>query len=193
MTMEQAICVIQAARPMNGPNSKMINDALDFAIAALREQEEREKTLSTFLAPMDNYYKGLKQKFLVFKSDTGEMVENCFVLRPDKDPAAVMALRAYAGTTENDTLSADIINWVGAERNDPLTLDELRQMDGEPVFLVDLVHKTDPQKSNLWGGWIVFSHHYDDGFVPRGSHGWFSVSGYGKNWIAYRHRPKEDV
>lgn len=41
MTMEQAICVIQAARPMNGPNSKMINDALDFAIAALREQEQR--------------------------------------------------------------------------------------------------------------------------------------------------------
>ena len=41
MTMEQAICVIQAARPMNGPNSKMINDALDFAIAALRDQENR--------------------------------------------------------------------------------------------------------------------------------------------------------
>lgn len=38
MTREQAICVIQAARPMNGPNSKMINDALDFAIAAIREQ-----------------------------------------------------------------------------------------------------------------------------------------------------------
>lgn len=41
MTSEQAICVIQAARPMNGPNSKMINDALDFAIAALRDQENR--------------------------------------------------------------------------------------------------------------------------------------------------------
>ena len=41
MTREEAICVIQAARPMNGPNSKMINDALDFAIAAIREQEER--------------------------------------------------------------------------------------------------------------------------------------------------------
>ena len=26
---------------MNGPNSKMINDALDFAIAALRDQENR--------------------------------------------------------------------------------------------------------------------------------------------------------
>lgn len=41
MTREEAICVIQAARPMNGPNSKMINDALDFAIAAIREQEQR--------------------------------------------------------------------------------------------------------------------------------------------------------
>lgn len=41
MTRKEAICVIQAARPMNGPNSKMINDALDFAIAAIREQEQR--------------------------------------------------------------------------------------------------------------------------------------------------------
>lgn len=42
MTREEAICVIQAARPMNGPNSKVINAALNLAIAALREQEERE-------------------------------------------------------------------------------------------------------------------------------------------------------
>ena len=41
MTREEAISVIQAARPMNGPNSKVINDALDLAIAALREQEQR--------------------------------------------------------------------------------------------------------------------------------------------------------
>lgn len=33
---------MQAARPMNGPNSKVINAALNLAIAALREQEERE-------------------------------------------------------------------------------------------------------------------------------------------------------
>jgi hypothetical protein len=64
------------------------------------------------LSPIDAY-KGLKRKFLVFKSGTGEMVENCFVLRPDKDPAAVEALRAYARATDNATLSADIVNWVG--------------------------------------------------------------------------------
>ena len=79
----------------------------------LSEMEaEREKPLTAFLAPMDAD-KGLKRKFLVFKSDTGEMVENCFILRPDKDPAAVEALRAYAGATDNATLSADILNWVG--------------------------------------------------------------------------------
>ena len=75
-------------------------------------EAERTKPLTAFLSPIDAY-KGLKRKFLVFKSDTGEMVENCFVLRPDKDPAAVEALRAYARATDNATLSADIVNWVG--------------------------------------------------------------------------------
>ena len=73
---------------------------------------ERTEPLTTSLSPIDDY-KGLKRKFLVFKSDTAEMVEDCFVLRPDKDPAAVEALRAYARTTDNATLSADIVNWVG--------------------------------------------------------------------------------
>lgn len=77
------------------------------------------------------------------------------------------------------------------ENPTPLTLDELRQMDGEPVFLVDLVHKEDPRVPDLWTGWIIFSHHFDDGFVPKGGNGWFSVCGYGKRWLAYRHKPKE--
>ena len=75
-------------------------------------KEVDAKPLTAFLSPIDAY-KGLKRKYLVFKSDTGEMVENCFVLRPDKDPAAVEALRAYARATDNATLSADIVNWVG--------------------------------------------------------------------------------
>lgn len=69
-----------------------------------------EKTLN--LMPRDKY-KGLKRKYIVFKSDTGETVENCFVLRPDKDSAARVALRAYANATENKTLAKDLINWVG--------------------------------------------------------------------------------
>ena len=70
------------------------------------------KPLEAFLHPIDAY-KGLKAKYLVFKADTGEKVDNCFVLRPDKDPAAVEALRAYASATDNETLAEDIYNWVG--------------------------------------------------------------------------------
>lgn len=70
------------------------------------------KPLDAFLHPVDAY-KGLKAKYLVFKADTGERVGNCFVLRPDKDPAAVEAIRAYASATDNETLAEDIYNWVG--------------------------------------------------------------------------------
>ena len=70
------------------------------------------KPLEAFLHPVDAY-KGLKAKYLVFKADTGEIVENCFVLRPDKDHASVEALRAYASATDNETLEKDIYNWVG--------------------------------------------------------------------------------
>lgn len=70
------------------------------------------KPLEAFLHPVDAY-KGLKAKYLVFKADTGKQVDNCFILRPDKDPAAVEALRAYASATDNETLAEDIYNWIG--------------------------------------------------------------------------------
>ena len=70
------------------------------------------KPIEAFLHPIDDY-KGLKAKYLVFKADTGEIVVNCFILRPDKDAVAVEALRAYAKATDNETLAKDIYNWVG--------------------------------------------------------------------------------
>lgn len=77
--------------------------------------------------------KGLYVKYNVFKVADGSVVNDCFVLRPDRDPAAVAALRAYAAATENKGLAADIMRWVGEEL--PLTLVELRERDGEPVYL----------------------------------------------------------
>jgi hypothetical protein len=56
--------------------------------------------------------KGLHVKYNVTKVDTGELVGNCFVLRPDKDPAAVEALKAYAAATDNLQLKNDILNWI---------------------------------------------------------------------------------
>lgn len=194
MTNEEAIHRIQEHMRVHKIGQYphvLIKEALDMAITALQEQQVCRKPLRAFLEPMDRY-KGLKGKFLVFKSDTGEMIKNCFVLRPDKDPAAVAALRAYAAATDNDTLATDIIEWVGEGSNEPLTLDELRKMLGEPVFIVDLVHKSDPSVADLWGGWIVFTNHNENGFIPRGG-GFFSNYWYGKNWIAYRSKPKGDA
>lgn len=174
-------------------NEKLMLEAADALEAALREQEEREKPLSALLAPIDRYM-GLKRKFLVFKSDTGEMIENCFVLRPDKDPAAVAALRAYAGATDNKTLAADIMDWVGEDRNDPLTLDELKQLPLKEWVWVEVLQKISGIRDE--------STYYRKclGWMPEntffcGYPGWataFDYADYGKTWLAYRSKPKED-
>lgn len=55
---------------------------------------------------------GLYVKYEVRKKETGELVEDCFVLRPDRDIAAFRALEAYAEETENRELSCQIEHWL---------------------------------------------------------------------------------
>lgn len=52
---------------------------------------------------------GLYGKYEVTKD--GEPVEDCFVLRPERDPAAAIALAVYAEVTDNDQLRADLRAW----------------------------------------------------------------------------------
>lgn len=61
---------------------------------------------------------GLTVKYEVRKKEDGSLVEGCFVLRPDKDPAAIEALRAYAAATPNKELSKDIDNWIAFIKNE---------------------------------------------------------------------------
>ena len=105
------------------------------------------KPLEAFLHPVDAY-KGLKAKYLVFKADTGESVENCFVLRPDKDPASVEALRVYASATDNETLAKDIYNWVGK---------------GEPVQ--EWISVDDRLPDNKEHDWVLAQVVEDNGFM----------------------------
>ena len=69
--------------------------------------------------------------------------------------------------------------------NEPLTLDELRKMDGEPVWV-----EFQDGSGGCWGlvHITVFTH-----IVFANGH--FCTVGkpyYGKTWIAYRHKPEED-
>ena len=67
--------------------------------------------------------------------------------------------------------------------NEPLTIEQLREMDGEPVYMVDLTGGT------LWNQWIIFECHTNDGFIPRGG-GWFGCASYGEKWLAFRRPPE---
>lgn len=120
MTIEKAIEYFETHYPFFGAHV--------LAVKALRALQEIKK---------NEPQPGLYGKYIVRKSDNGEYVDNCFVLRPDKDKAAVVALRAYAEATDDKMLAADIVNWVGAEKK-PLTQSQLRTMNGEMVYCLEL-------------------------------------------------------
>ena len=93
--------------------------------------------MPTLTPPNEPERAGLYGKYTVYKNKDGSLVTDCFILRPAKDPAAVAALRAYAAATDNAELAADIINWVGAEPNEPLTWEELKaETKINPVYSV---------------------------------------------------------
>lgn len=57
---------------------------------------------------------GLYPKFTITKNSTGEEVCGAFVLRPDRDPASRVALRAYANEVRSDypRLARELDAWV---------------------------------------------------------------------------------
>lgn len=93
----------------------------DWLVYAIRNRTfkgflKRPVTLPTLY---ESDYTGLEVKYRVFKARNNEPVEGCFVLRPDKDPAARAALRAYMESTDNLVLKNDLNKWLGElERGD---------------------------------------------------------------------------
>ncbi len=57
---------------------------------------------------------GIYNKYRVKKTDGSPMDPEAryFVLRPNLDPAARVAMRAYADATENEDLARDIFAWM---------------------------------------------------------------------------------
>lgn len=125
---------------------------------------------------------GLKTKYIVRKADTGEAVENCFVLRPEKDPAAVAAIRAYAEATDNNALAADLLRWIG-KPDVPLTLDELRGMEGKRVYIVE-------EESGAYA-FVCDTRQEIWGFDTLKGYALFYSKYYGKSWLAYRCKPED--
>lgn len=72
--------------------------------------------------------------------------------------------------------------------NESLTLEELREMDGRPVYVVDRVYPP-------YSGWWIIG--WEDGSCVlvaakrRGTQ--YIVQDYGIGWVAYRRLPKEEA
>jgi hypothetical protein len=65
---------------------------------------------------MDMTKYGLYNKYTVINKETGEeTTDRLFILKPDKDPAARAALKAYAAATDNEKLAKDLIHWADYE------------------------------------------------------------------------------
>jgi len=56
--------------------------------------------------------RGLYSKFIVSKGMSEALLTDVFVLRPEKDPAALAALGKYAETTNNKKLAYDLYDWI---------------------------------------------------------------------------------
>lgn len=63
--------------------------------------------------------------------------------------------------------------------NEPLTLEQLREMDGQPVWIVRL-------EDNL-GWWAIVRLGNDRANTDYGAY--FMLSDYGKTWLAYAYQP----
>lgn len=86
-----------------------VNDELTAELEQYRQQEADGRILPPFC---DDDYNGLKVKYRVYKARNGEPVEDCFVLRPQKDMAACTALAMYAQKCGNEQLRVDVLNWL---------------------------------------------------------------------------------
>lgn len=113
----------------------------------------------------------------------------CDVDRLDADTAGLLKAYAAENAQLREQLDEALMGHMATEANDPLTLEDLRGMDGEPVWIKNL-GGTDVRDSG-WAG-IAFEMFYgtyvywlwnDFEDNPKNEN-------YGKTWIAYRRPPE---
>lgn len=100
------------------------------------------------------------------------LVNNRFGLHGNQDEAARLALVALIEQEER-------------LQNRPLTLEELCEMDGEPVW-IERCGSDSPDDRE----WALVDLRYEMCRTTRGGLAVFEL--YGKTWLAYRHKPEEE-
>ena len=103
----------------------------------------------------------------------------------------------YFNSRNNAELGKDILEWEDAHPNEaipyqptltppnePLTIEQLREMDGEPVWIVDI-----GSRNRYGSGWAIVDR---DNCLVRTVKYWNPVffEKYGERWLAYRRPPE---
>ena len=97
-----------------------------------------------------------------------EIEESVLFLKGASNDAAISSIR------QQETV---------ANRNEPLTLDELRKMDGEPVYCVEITGREEWLFRRDGGFADMYGEFTSDDFM--------SWDNYGKLWWCYRQKPEE--
>jgi len=108
-----------------------------------------------------------------------QCVDGCDRIFDEAVEMAVFALRAQAEE----------------EKNEPLTLEELREMDGEPVWVKVLDHSVFADKADDFCGWGLVRKSWVRVWDERRAdlvHIDYHFEEYGKVWLAYRCKPEEE-
>ena len=95
----------------------------------------------------------------------------------DEELAQWMAISALRQQEQLDKVSQ------GSSQDKPLTLDELRRMEGQPVYIVENTEYWAIVNSFDQAGVYLLSYGNPDDY------GYFGL--YGKTWLAYRQKPEE--
>lgn len=133
--------------------------------------------------------KGLYDKYMVIKVVDGTVIENCFILRPDKDPAAVKALQAYAAETENNVLANEIYAWVGKLLQKPMTLEEYQALidAGREVVIYCEIYNDEETYANIICKQVIVDRYGECPPIEL-----LRFETYGKTWRAWASRPTDE-
>lgn len=168
MTRERAIELLSNVTVLDDPE---MEEAHKIAISALRQETvtNRNGLIADDLVPemtLDDAIAHLDDTL----SDTGRKwsCESCRIEH--------VQLRAWLAELRD----------IKQKRNEPLTLDELRETGGEPVWI-----KLFDKDEEFW----VLRYDWVDTRNPEPMillhMRWYSHADYGKTWLAYRHKPEE--
>lgn len=102
----------------------------------------------------------------------------------DRFVALDKVIDRFAAYEDTGLTPEEVQDLVNKQKNEPLKLEELKEMHGEPVWLKSLGEDFDD-------GWYIIVSIDKQRIHCLQLYSMLFFEHYGKTWIAYRHKPKE--